>query len=343
MKRIFVITIVLLLFATACTSGVQEEVVSTVEIVVGEETTLDTQTTTVRTNGTTSAKTTVATTAKTHLPVAKTSKSATTRKTAMKNDYKLYVQGELLAEGKYMIFADKEPKVLVPLVPILQAYDIKVTWGTDTKATITNGKKTFVLDTKKATFVTKGGTYNYLKQTSDHKNYKNADPYFLVDAETLHSITSALGISYVYLRSDKHEVNVRRRVAGPKINTLADTEKLQVYNFQLYDKRYIYAIEIGTEKELNYISFFKDRTVADNLNEVSLIENRKIQSLLNLPFDKVKEEFGEPHGDIGQSAYVPAYITKDAYLIYFKLRDNVVVEVVKRDVLTYKIVERVRV
>ena len=38
--------------------------------------------------------------------------------------------------------------------------------------------------------------------------------------------------------------------------------------------------------------------------------------------------------------YIPAYITENGYLIYFEVENDVVYEVMKRDLLTDVIVER---
>ena len=53
-----------------------------------------------------------------------------------------------------------------------------------------------------------------------------------------------------------------------------------------------------------------------------------------------KENLGEAHADIESGFYIPAYITEDGYLICFELEDNVVCEMIKRDLLTNVIVER---
>ena len=58
-------------------------------------------------------------------------------------------------------------------------------------------------------------------------------------------------------------------------------------------------------------------------------------------FNELKEKIGQPHVDIGSGFYIPAYITEDAYLICFELENDNIFEVIKRDLLTNKIVDRV--
>lgn len=73
----------------------------------------------------------------------------------------------------------------------------------------------------------------------------------------------------------------------------------------------------------------------------SLIEIGDIRRFLNVAFNEVTEEIGQPHADIGSGFYIPAYITGDANLICFELENGIVVEVIQRDLLTNRIVDRV--
>ena len=75
---------------------------------------------------------------------------------------------------------------------------------------------------------------------------------------------------------------------------------------------------------------------------LDLIENEDVGQFLNIGFNEVMETLGQPHADIGSGFYIPAYITKDAYLICFDLENDIVVGIIKRDLLTNEIVDCVR-
>ena len=73
---------------------------------------------------------------------------------------------------------------------------------------------------------------------------------------------------------------------------------------------------------------------------LTLIKNGDFGCYMGGNINELKEKLGEAHADIGSGFYIPAYITEDGYLICFELEDNVVCEVMKRDLLTNEIVER---
>ena len=70
-----------------------------------------------------------------------------------------------------------------------------------------------------------------------------------------------------------------------------------------------------------------------------LVKNEDINQYLDMNLNELKEKFGEVHADIGSGFYVPAYITEDGYLICFEVENDIVYEVIKRDLLTDVIVE----
>lgn len=72
---------------------------------------------------------------------------------------------------------------------------------------------------------------------------------------------------------------------------------------------------------------------------LTLVKNEDINQYLDMSLNELKEKFGEVHADIGSGFYVPAYITEDGYLICFEVENDIVYEVIKRDLLTDVIVE----
>ena len=53
----------------------------------------------------------------------------------------------------------------------------------------------------------------------------------------------------------------------------------------------------------------------------------------------MKENFGEVHADVGSGLYIPAYITENGYLVCLEVENDIVYDVIKRDLLTDVIVE----
>lgn len=62
---------------------------------------------------------------------------------------------------------------------------------------------------------------------------------------------------------------------------------------------------------------------------------------MNVNFNELTEEIGQPHVDVGSGFYIPAYVTEDANLVCFELENEIVIEVIQLDLFTNKIVDRV--
>lgn len=62
---------------------------------------------------------------------------------------------------------------------------------------------------------------------------------------------------------------------------------------------------------------------------------------MNVNFNELTEEIGQPHVDVGSGFYIPAYVTEDANLVCFELENELVIEVIQLDLFTNKIVDRV--
>lgn len=104
------------------------------------------------------------------------------------------------------------------------------------------------------------------------------------------------------------------------------------------DNTYTIVVEKNgvAQKIVEFSSDRKCRTVQG----LVLVKNEDINQYLDKSLNELKEKFGEVHADIGSGFYVPAYITENGYLIYFEVENDIVYEVVKRDLLTDVIVER---
>ena len=62
---------------------------------------------------------------------------------------------------------------------------------------------------------------------------------------------------------------------------------------------------------------------------------------MNVNFNELTEEIGQPHVDVGSGFYIPAYVTEDVNLVCFELENELVIEVIQLDLFTNKIVDRV--
>ena len=72
-----------------------------------------------------------------------------------------------------------------------------------------------------------------------------------------------------------------------------------------------------------------------------MVNNSDISQFLNVDFNELTEEIGQPHVDVGSGFYIPAYVTEDANLVCFELKNEIVIEVIQRDLFINKIVDRV--
>ena len=109
---------------------------------------------------------------------------------------------------------------------------------------------------------------------------------------------------------------------------------LSVYKFS---ENYLVTIDDGTIIQ-KLVEFSLERKCLQ-IQGFDLIENGDMNQFLNMNFNAITKQIGQPQVDIGSGFYIPAYITKDAYLICFELENEIVFEVIKRDLLTNEIVD----
>ena len=102
-----------------------------------------------------------------------------------------------------------------------------------------------------------------------------------------------------------------------------------------------YLITINDGNIINKLVEFSVERQCHRVQGFDLIKNGDINQFVNMNFNELKEKIGQPQVDIGSGFYIPAYITEDAYLICFELENDNIFEVIKRDLLTNKIVDRV--
>ena len=103
----------------------------------------------------------------------------------------------------------------------------------------------------------------------------------------------------------------------------------------------------------SYLVVVEDDNIIEKLVEFSLerkckkaknikpIKDVDIDQFLNMNVEDAKNLLGQPHADIGSGFYIPAYITEDAKLISFQIENDIVFEVIKRDLITNKIISQI--
>ena len=106
------------------------------------------------------------------------------------------------------------------------------------------------------------------------------------------------------------------------------------------NENYLITIDDGDVVQ-KMVEFSSDRKCL-RVQGLDLIKSGDTSQFLNINFNKLTEEIGQPHTNIGSGFYIPAYITEDAYLVCFELEDETVVEVIRRDLLTKSKIESSR-
>lgn len=102
-----------------------------------------------------------------------------------------------------------------------------------------------------------------------------------------------------------------------------------------------YFVTVDDGDTIQRLAEFSSDRKCRRIQGFALIKNDDIHQFLSIDFNKLTEELGQPHADVGSGLYIPAYITENAELICFVLENEIVVEVIRRDLLTGEIVDRV--
>ena len=137
----------------------------------------------------------------------------------------------------------------------------------------------------------------------------------------------------------KNNSNIRIGDSMSMINN-QQTPFIFLNSLSVFRTNNMYTIVVEKNGEAqNIVEFSSDRKCC-TVQGLVLMKNEDISQYLDRSLNELKEKFGEVHADIGSGFYVPAYITEDGYLIYFEVENDIVYEVVKRDLLTDEIIER---
>lgn len=106
--------------------------------------------------------------------------------------------------------------------------------------------------------------------------------------------------------------------------------------FRIDDMYIIVVEENGVAQKI--VEFSSDRK-CHTAQGLVLVENEDINQYLDKSLNELKENFGEVHADVGSGLYIPAYITENGYLVCLEVENDIVYDVIKRDLLTDVIVE----
>lgn len=102
-----------------------------------------------------------------------------------------------------------------------------------------------------------------------------------------------------------------------------------------------YLITIEDGGTIQKLAEFSPDRKCRRIQGVDLLKGNGISQFLNANFNDLAEKIGQPHADVGSGFCIPAYITEDANLICFELENEIVIEVIRRDLFTNEIVDRV--
>lgn len=137
----------------------------------------------------------------------------------------------------------------------------------------------------------------------------------------------------------KNNLNIRIGDSMTMINN-QQTPSIFLNSLSVFRTNNTYTIVVEENGMAQKIVEFSSDRKCRNVQGLVLLKNENVNQYLDKSLNELKEKFGEVHADIGSGFYVPAYITENGYLIYFEVENDIVYEVIKRDLLTDVIVER---
>ncbi len=133
-----------------------------------------------------------------------------------------------------------------------------------------------------------------------------------------------------YIKGDKMSEINNKHTPYIALNTLSAYE---------IDGNYLVVVEdSGIVQKL---AEFSSERKCKRVQKIKLIKEVDINQFLNMNVETLKKMLGQPHADIGSGFYIPAYITEDANLISFQIENDIVFEVIKRDLITNKIISQI--
>lgn len=109
----------------------------------------------------------------------------------------------------------------------------------------------------------------------------------------------------------------------------------------VYKRKGQYLITVYEDNAIRKTCTFTPERVCTDVQGMTLIEDQPVERFIGVDINTVQTLLGKPHADIGSGFYIPAYITEDAYLIYFQFEGDEVFGVFKRDLLTGTMTDRI--
>ena len=153
-------------------------------------------------------------------------------------------------------------------------------------------------------------------------------------------IISVLFLVTILFSACSREYNFEVGESMSKINNQY-TPYITINALSVYQISENYLITIDNGDIIQKLVEFSPDRKCYRIQGFDLIKNDDMNQFLNINFNQLIEKNGQPHVDVGSGFYIPAYVTEDANLICFELENEIVIEVIKRDLLTNKIVDRV--
>lgn len=117
------------------------------------------------------------------------------------------------------------------------------------------------------------------------------------------------------------------------------TPYITINALSVYEISGNYLITIDDGNFIQKLAEFSPDRKCHRIQGFDLIKDGEINQLLNINFSELTEKIGQPHVDIGSGFYIPSYVTEDAHLICFQLENEIVIGVIRRDLLTNKVVD----
>ena len=98
-----------------------------------------------------------------------------------------------------------------------------------------------------------------------------------------------------------------------------------------YPEKYVINLTVQTGKTKTII-FSPDRSCIKSAG-LNLIETTNWEDFVGQKISDIETALGDVHVDVGSGFEIPAYVTKDGYLLILHLNDGIVTKVSKEDLL----------
>lgn len=108
----------------------------------------------------------------------------------------------------------------------------------------------------------------------------------------------------------------------------------------VYKREGQYLITVYEDNAIRKTCTFTPERVCTDVQGMTLIEDQPVERFIGVDINTVQTLLGKPHANIGSGFYIPAYITENAYLISFSFEKDKAVMVLKYDLLTGEITDR---